>query len=144
MPMVYSNNGRSFGNKDKGYVLQAGEVILPEGATPAQIAAEFPRYTDGDPTLVPKSISDRQFFQQLAVEGIITQADALASNAAVIPPPLLDIISAMPVEAQFSAKMLLSGATTFDRDHPMTLAIGAAYGWTAAQIDAFFSAAALL
>jgi hypothetical protein len=93
---------------------------------------------------IPQSISDRQFFQQLAVTGIITQDEALASNAAVIPAPLLTIINAMPSDQQFDAKMLLSGATVFERDHPMTLAIGAAYGWTAAQIDAFFMAAAAL
>jgi hypothetical protein len=48
------------------------------------------------PVSVPQSISDRQFFQQLAVQGIISQADALAANAAVIPPALLTLINAMP------------------------------------------------
>lgn len=96
------------------------------------------------PPLVPQSISDRQFFHQLAVVGIITQDDALASNAAVIPPPLLAIIDAMPLEQQFAAKMLVSGATVFERQHPMTIAIGTAYGWSEAQIDDFFRAAAQL
>ncbi|WP_342714455.1 hypothetical protein AAFG22_14865 [Bradyrhizobium sp. B024] len=96
------------------------------------------------PPPVPSSVSDRQFFQQLAVEGIITQDDALASNAAVIPPPLLAIIDAMPESQQFAAKMLVSGATVFQRNHPMTVAIGAAYGWDSAQIDAFFRSAAAL
>jgi hypothetical protein len=96
------------------------------------------------PPPVPSSISDRQFFQQLAFEGIITEDDALASNAAVIPPPLLAIIDGMPASQQFAAKMLVSGATVFQRNHPMTLAIGAAYGWNAAQIDAFFQSAAAL
>lgn len=53
----------------------------------------------------PQTISDRQFFQQLAVQGIITQDQALASNAAVIPPPLLKIIDGMPADRQFAAKM---------------------------------------
>lgn len=93
---------------------------------------------------VPQTISDRQFFQQLAVVGIITEDQALASNAAVIPAPLLAIIEAMPAEQQFAAKMLVSGATVFERTHPMTEAIGATYGWTSAQIDEFFRAAAVL
>jgi len=93
---------------------------------------------------VPPSISDRQFFQQLAVAGIITEEQALASNAAVIPAPLLAIINAMPAEQQFGAKMLVSGATIFERDNPMTIAIGTAYGWNAEQIDSFFRAAAAL
>ena len=96
------------------------------------------------PEPVPQTISDRQFFQQLAVAGIITEDQALASNAAVIPAPLLAIIEAMPTEQQFAAKMLVSGATVFERTHPMTEAIGAAYGWTSAQIDAFFRAAGKL
>lgn len=96
------------------------------------------------PPSIPQEISDRQFFQQLAVQGIITQADALASNAAVIPPPLLAIINQMPADQQFSAKMIISGATIYNRMDPLTIAIGTAYGWTSVQIDAFFTAAAAL
>lgn len=96
------------------------------------------------PISVPQSISDRQFFQQLSIAGSITQADALASNAAVIPSPLLTIIDAMPAEQQFAAKMLVSGATVFERSHPMTIAIGTAYGWSSEQIDDFFVAAVVL
>ncbi|GEM_PF-2705912 len=92
--------------------------------------------------LVPASISDRQFFQQLAISGVITQEQALASNAAVIPPPLLELIDAMPEDDRFGVKMLVSGATVFERRHPITEAIGTAYGWSPEQIDAFFIAAA--
>jgi hypothetical protein len=95
------------------------------------------------PAPIP-TISDRQFFQQLAIEGIISQDEALASNAAVIPAPLLNIINAMPADQQFAAKMIVSGATTFERGNPMTIAIGTAYGMTSDQIDAFFRAAASL
>lgn len=93
---------------------------------------------------VPASISDRQFFQQLAVEGIISEEEALASNAAVIPPPLVAIINGLPENQKFKAKMLLSGATVFERNHPMTVVIGQAYGWTTTQIDDFFRAASQL
>lgn len=94
--------------------------------------------------LVPQSISDRQFFQQLAVQGIITQDEALHANAAVIPSELMTLIDGLPAAQQFDAKMKISGATTFLRNDPLTIAIGAAYGWTGAQIDAFFVAAAAL
>ena len=96
------------------------------------------------PVIVPISITDRQFFQQLAVQSIITEADALAANAAVIPPALLTLIDAMPTDQQFSAKMIVSGATTFYRNDPLTISIGAAYGMSSAQIDAFFTAASKL
>jgi len=95
--------------------------------------------------LVPQSISDRQFFQQLAVQGIITNDDALAAvKTGTLPSALQTLITQLPTEQQFSAQMLFSGATTFERTHPMTIAIGTAYGWTPGQIDALFQAAAVL
>ena len=96
------------------------------------------------PPPVPQTISDRQFFQQLAIAGVISEDEALASNAAVIPAPLLVLIEQLPSDQQFAAKMLVSGATVFERNHPMTTAIGAAYGWGSAEIDAFFVASAEL
>jgi hypothetical protein len=96
------------------------------------------------PVVVIPPISDRQFFQQLAVQGIITQAEALASNAAVIPPELLALVNNMPVDQQFNAKMIISGAVVFYRNNPLTIAIGQAYGMTSTQMDQFFLAAALL
>lgn len=112
------------------------EVWLTNGGVPDPYVPE--------PDPVPASISDRQFFQQLAVLSIITQDEALASNAAVIPPPLLAIVDQMPEGDRFGAKMLLSGATVFERSHPMTSVIGSAYGWTSEQIDNFFREASLL
>lgn len=102
-----------------------------------------PPVYEGTPQIV-KSISDRQFFQQLSVLGIITEEQALASNAAVIPPPLMSIIETLPQDQQFSAKMIVSGATVYERNHPLVEAIGAAYGWTSQQIDNFFSEASKL
>lgn len=133
------------------YETPEGLTLSKETDTPYEIGGTLlsgvytpPARPAPPPPPVPQSISDRQFFQQLAVIGVITEADALASNAAVIPSPLLAIINAMPVSQQFAAKMLVSGATVFERNHPMTIAIGAAYGMTSEQIDEFFRAAAAL
>jgi hypothetical protein len=93
---------------------------------------------------VPATISDRQFYQQLAIAGILTEDEALAANAAIIPPPLLDFIDEMPADQQFSIKMIASGATVFERQNPLTISIGTAYGISSDQIDAFFLAASLL
>jgi hypothetical protein len=93
---------------------------------------------------VPATISDRQFYQQLAIAGILTEDEALAANAEIIPPPLLDIIDEMPADQQFSIKMIASGATVFERQNPLTISIGTAYGISSDQIDAFFLAASLL
>jgi hypothetical protein len=123
---------------DDNQAYQIGGTLI-DGVYTAPVV-ELPQPTP----LFLLSISDRQFFQQLAVLGVITQDEALASNAAVIPQPLLDIIDAMPADQQFNAKMIVSGATVFERNNPLTIAIGTAYGWSSAQIDAFFVAAAKL
>jgi hypothetical protein len=97
------------------------------------------------PPPVPVSISDRQFFQQLAAQDIISQDEALAAvRTGAIPAPLQQLISAMPADQQFAATMIVSGATTFERNHPLTVTIGTSYGWSSSQIDDFFRSAAAL
>ncbi|UFW75514.1 XkdW family protein [Bradyrhizobium sp. WU425] len=94
---------------------------------------------------VPQTISDRQFFQQLAAESIVSKEEALSAvRVGEIPPALQMLIDGMPAEQQFAATMIVSGATVYDRNHPLTAQIGAAYGWTDSQIDAFFRAASAL
>ena len=95
---------------------------------------------------VPAVISDRQFFQQLAAEGTITPAEALAAvRTGELPAALVAILDGIPDEDErFSAEMLLSGATQIERAHPLTDAIGAATGRSHDDIDEFFRAAALL
>jgi hypothetical protein len=97
------------------------------------------------PPPVPAAISDRQFFQQLAVQGVITPDDALAAvKTGELPTALRQLVSAMPPDKQFAATMMIAGATVFERYHPLTIAMGTAYGWTAAQIDVLWRVAAEL
>jgi hypothetical protein len=97
------------------------------------------------PAPVPAEISDRQFFQQLAAQGVITQREALAAvKTGDIPAALQQVIDDLPPGQQFEATMIISGTTTFQRGHLLTIAIGVACGWTADQIDALFRAAAEL
>ena len=99
-----------------------------------------------DPSAVPAEITKRQFFQQLAVVGIIAPEDALAAvKVGTIPAPLQAFIDAIgDADAQFAAEMVISGGLSFLRAHPLTIAIGASQGMTSAQIDDFFRAAAAL
>lgn len=116
---------------------QAYVAWLAAGGTPDSCVESAPA--------VPISISDRQCFEQLAVQGIISQEDALAAvKIGAIPAALQQVIDGLPPGQQFGASMIVSGATIFQRHHPLTIAIGAASGWTADQIHAFFRAAAVL
>lgn len=88
----------------------------------------------------PDAISDRQFFQALALNGVITMPEALAAvQTGTLPAALAAIVAAIPdATARFNAEMLLSGATVFERKHPLTAQVAAAEGWTTEQVDDFF------
>ena len=123
-----------------------GCVLVKENGSAFDIGGKFvdgvyspPSNSGTKPAASIGSISDRQFFQQLAAQGIITQAEALAAvKTGTIPATLQAIVNALPIDQQFPAQMLLSGATVFERKHPLTSAVGAAYGWSSAQVDQFF------
>ena len=91
------------------------------------------------PAPVPASISDRQFFQGLALQTIITQDEALAAvKTGDLPPLIAAYVAELPDAEKFSAEMLLSGATVFERAHPFTARFGLAMGWTDVQLDDFW------
>ena len=97
------------------------------------------------PELVPEIISDRQFFQQLAIAGMITDTEALAAvKTGDIPAAMETFIDSLAEGDQFSARMVLCGATQFSRNHPLVEQFGAANGMTDDQIDALWIAAAKL
>lgn len=94
---------------------------------------------------VPLQISDRQFFHILALNGAITEAEALeAVKTGELPAQIMALIEALPEEQIFGAKMLMCGATVFQRLHPLTEQLGQAMGYTSRQIDDLFRAAGQL
>jgi hypothetical protein len=92
------------------------------------------------------AITNVQFFQQLATIDAITHAEALAAvGRGAIPGALQRVVDAIEdPEQRFVASMLLTGAAVFVRNRPLTDAIGASLGMTAAQMDELFIAAAAL
>ena len=118
----------------------------PQGLTLVQGRDFPPAPTVPLTPLVPEVISDRQFFQQLAIQGVIQQSDALAAvRTGVIPTLLQTFINSLPSgDQQFQAEMFLGGATQFMRHHPMTLVLAQGMGWTDAQLDALWTAASAL
>jgi hypothetical protein len=133
----------------------ANPMQLPNGD---QVCGASPGWSNGDyklveissevpdpPDPVPEVISDRQFFQALAMNGSITQADALAAvKTGTLPPQLQSAIGAMPADEQFGAEMLLSGATMFERSNQMTNAMMRELGWTQENMDNLWRYAATL
>lgn len=109
---------------------------------------EIAEYVAPDPVAetIPDEISRRQFFQQLAVDEIITKAEALAAlQSGTIPSALQAIIDALPSEDdQFSATMLIIGATSFSKSHDLVETVRVAFGWTEEQRDTFWLAASKL
>lgn len=94
---------------------------------------------------VPSSISDRQFAQQLAVLGVISEAEALAWAArGELPDAIEAAIAALPEAQRFSARMLLASATTYERSHPLVGALADLLGYDSGEIDDLWRAAALL
>lgn len=106
-------------------------------ATPEEILdIESTRTNSGELVLIPQSISDRQFFQQLAIQGLITEQEAEeAVGPGTIPVSMVSLINQLPVEQRFSARMLVRGATRFERNHSVTKLIGTLYGLSDSQID---------
>jgi hypothetical protein len=123
--------------------VESGSVVISARDTP-EAWADYILWAINNPisnppvraAVIPMTISDRQFYQQIAVLGLITDAEALAAvKTGDIPATLQGLISALPADDQFAATMLLSGAVEFKRAHPLTVAFGAAMGWTSEQLD---------
>lgn len=95
---------------------------------------------------VPAEVSDRQLAQMFAEMGEIPWEEAHAwGEEGKIPARLMSAIALIPDEiSRNRARMHLGSATIFRRNHPMTVALGKALGWTPDQLDALWKAAAQL
>lgn len=117
-----------------------GELVT---LTPEQEAAFLAEQAAS--RVVPQSITFRQFYQQLYVLGIITEAELLAAvKSNDMPSALEALVDALPSAQQLPAKVLIYGGTSILREHPISQAIMTAFGWNAEQGDDFFIAAAAL
>ena len=124
-------------------------VLLQINGVDVEVADDDPRVPvpqPPQPVSLP-DISDRQFYQQLAVMGMITQAEAIAAvGTGAIPSEMQSALTSLPAVEQFAATMKLTGATTFERGDPLVAVFAAAQNppLTSAQLDALWQAAALL
>lgn len=134
--------------EDKGFKQIISEPIPSDKEATAWVLEDVNGVPTKVPALrdkiipIPEVISDRQFFQQLAVQGVITEDEALAAvGPGTLPDALIGLVKQLPQEQQFPANMLLKGAVQFHRNHPMVSVIGQAFGWKDSQIDALWIAA---
>lgn len=95
---------------------------------------------------VPSTISKRQSFQQAAIEEIITKEEAIAAvQTGTIPAKFLELINSLESDdAKFAYTMLISGATSFDRNHFLIEQLGKTLNKTSEEIDEFFRKASAL
>lgn len=111
----------------------------------AEEIANFQSSVSPEIAPVPHEISDRQFFQQLALMGLITEEEAIAAVATgTLPPAMAGFIDQLPAEQRFAARMALQGATTFVRTNPLVETFGEMQGMTPEQINDLWRAAAQL
>lgn len=98
----------------------------------------------------PEVISDRQFFHALWKAGKITLAEARAAVQTGQMPADIEAFFLLLGEDEQNPevagdeRMLIEGATTFNRSHPMTSMFGAMYGMSDLQIDALWRLAGAL
>ncbi|MFC4172623.1 hypothetical protein ACFOYU_11220 [Microvirga sp. GCM10011540] len=98
------------------------------------------------PEPVPEVISDRQFAHGLAKYNIIPMEEARAFvRTGDIPPALKTIIddptfqSLLPPEMDIEdVYIIIEGATTYERNNPISLLVAQMLGWTSDETDAFW------
>jgi hypothetical protein len=104
--------------------------------------------SDGTSVVVRKSkpnvekISNRQFFQKLAEDGLITESEALTSlREGTLPAILSDEVLELAAPQRFAAEMLFANSTISRTAPPVEKIIKAAFGWSQKDIDKFWRAA---
>lgn len=122
-----------FANQQPGY---ADEFL---NATDPSVIAYLNHIT------TPVSVTRRQYYMQGVAAGWFTQAQALALiQLGTLPPSVVNFVASLPANQQFAANMYLIGAATYERNNPLLVALTTAGGISAAFMDSFFIAAALL
>jgi|SRR5215471_8337322 len=124
-----------------------GEIAGRENLTPPQNATLDEVIAAHDPTatMIPTTVSNRQFFQAMAQQGYITQAEAMAViKTGDVPASMQAYIDTLPADQQFGATMSLCGNTTIERYADAFQQYAAYEGWTDAQVNDLFRLAGSL
>lgn len=98
-----------------------------------------PPEQEPQPDPVPYVISRRQIMTGLALAGWITEQEALDAIATGARPAAVElVITALPEDQQFHARMKWAGFQEAYRTDPLVIALADAEGKSPADIDEFF------
>lgn len=138
----------------ENYVYPDDAILISDAQWREFLAYQGLRRWDGsdvvpyEPPPTPEPIapiSDRQFFQALALSGDISEEEALSAvMTGTLPARIAEGVATLPNDQRFAARMLLSGATSFDRSHPMVSLLGTLIGRDDAALDALWRRASQL
>lgn len=117
-----------------------GKLVV---STSIQMVNGHPQYVDLVEDFVapvPEIISRRQFYEQLEIDGLISQAEALAAmKTGTLPAALQAIVDGMAdADAKYDAEMKLVGATDFFRSSSLVMVFAIVIGWDEARVDKFW------
>lgn len=122
-----------------GVTLYNNAVAGVYGTVAAYVAPPTP------PTPVPAEITALQFLLQAAIEGIITQGEALAAAQTGAVPALFQAVFDTLTESQaFAAELRWARMTIVPRNDPLVAAVGQVLSMTSQELDEFFIAAEAL
>lgn len=127
-----------------------GEIVRVAGGDMRKAILEWEREGNvigpyvAPPPPLQMEISDRQFFQQLAISGLITEEEAYTyMQIGQLPSAFVSMIDRLPADQRFDAKMKLM-ANTFRRDNPYVGVFAAMKGMPSEHVNDLWRAAATL
>jgi hypothetical protein len=90
---------------------------------------------------VPRQVSSRQFWTQAALQGLISENDAVNALGGEIPHAIRHYINGLAASQRFVARMFFE-APTFERDTRLASDVQACFSLNSAAVDLFFQHAA--
>jgi hypothetical protein len=113
-------------------LLQSGyaEEFLPDNDP--EVVAFFAKMTANPPVL-----DARQFWTQMAVQGLINENEAVGALSGDIPNAIKQYINGLPTNQRFEAKMFFA-ASEFRHNSRVSADLRACFSLSAAALDQFF------
>ena len=108
-----------------------GWELQDRGGKPVLVPITIPT----PPPPMPTQITNRQYYQQLAIMGPITQQEAADAVVGTPPPTILGYISSLPQAQQFDAEMFFKGGTIYDRHAALLTGLATYMGWSNSFMD---------